>query len=283
MPVSRPLAIGALLALIGFSLLILFATETFAQEARKHAFVDTAVVVRVDTAGQRITIRDDASGAERLIAVDSSTRVQVGAEEVPLTRLEAGDRVTISARPEGATPGEVPIADLVQVVIDRTSAPGATPGVGAAPGVTVSTLRGRDGKEHGVVRIRETQAGLLVQVSLRDLPPGPHGFHAHAVGRCEPPFETAGDHLAPNSRRHGFLAAGGAHGGDLVNLIVDADGRLEQELRAPDLSMADLLDADGAAFVLHERADDYTSQPAGDAGGRIACASVGGPTASAAR
>lgn len=101
------------------------------------------------------------------------------------------------------------------------------------------------------------------------------------MGRCEPPFESAGDHLAPHGRSHGFLVQEGPHGGDLVNLEVGPDGRVQQELRAPALKTADLLDADGSAFLVHEKADDYSSPPSGASGARIACAAVGGAVVAA--
>ena len=105
----------------------------------------------------------------------------------------------------------------------------------------------------------------------------------HAVGRCEPPFESAGDHYTAAGRDHGFLAAAGPHTGDLVNLHAADDGRVEQELLASELRLADLLDDDGAAFIVHERADDYASQPSGNAGGRIACAALRREAAPATR
>lgn len=109
------------------ALLLIFSSPTraFAQEARKHSFADTATVVSVDTAAGKLTLRDDDTGNERTIATDATTRVRIGADDVPLARVQAGDRVTVSARREGAKPSEVPIADIVQIVIDPSSAPAA--------------------------------------------------------------------------------------------------------------------------------------------------------------
>jgi Cu-Zn family superoxide dismutase len=197
--------------------------------------------------------------------------------------------VALSTRREGAKPTEPPIADLVQIVVDGPPAVvGEPPAVGATPpqgpagkGEAAARLRGPAGKSHGEIHLRETAAGLLIRASLHDLPAGTHAFHLHETGLCESSFESAGEHLAPGGRSHGFLAAGGPHAGDLVNLEVGSDGRVQQELRAPDLSLAEVLDADGAAFIVHERADDYSTQPSGGAGGRIACAIVERPTVSA--
>jgi Cu-Zn family superoxide dismutase len=273
------------------ALIAVAAAPAFAQTTRKADLADTATVVRVDPAGRVITITNDVTGREERIGVDASTRVQIGAETVPLTRLAPGDRVAITARQAGGTPTDTPIADLVQVVVDEPGA-ATTPPVGAAPAAAVgagpdastmtATLVGRDGKQHGEVRVRETQAGLLVDLDLNGLPPGTHAFHVHAVGRCEPPFESAGDHLAMG-KSHGFLANGGPHPGDFPNLEVGSDGRVRQTLRAPDLRLTDVHDADGAAFVLHAGADDYTSQPSGNSGDRIACAAIAATGGAAAQ
>ena len=258
------------------ALLLLTAPGASAQEARKHSLVDTATVVRVEPGSGTLTVRD-AQGGERVVAIDGSTRVQRGSQAIPLEQLTAGDRVAISARREGAEPSERPIADVVQVVVEGGEEAGATPAVSAAPSGASEmrvAMRGAQGEDHGQLRVQDTHTGLLLRLSLTGLPPGTHGFHVHAVGRCEPPFESAGDHFAPEGRSHGFLAPGGPHAGDLVNLHAAPDGTVEQEMIAPELRLADLLDADGAAFIVHERADDFTSQPSGDAGGRISCGAI---------
>jgi Cu-Zn family superoxide dismutase len=131
-----------------------------------------------------------------------------------------------------------------------------------------------EGRDLGRIAVRDTPAGLLIDVRLDRVPSGTHGFHVHSVGRCEPPFESAGAHLATAKHAHGFLDEQGPHAGDLVNLEVPSGGRVRQTLRAPDLTMADLRDADGAAFVLHARPDDYETQPSGGSGDRIACARI---------
>lgn len=293
--------------------LLLAVPHASAQEARNLGMADTATVVSVDPTGNSITIRGE-DGRELRIGISATTRIQRGADQVQLGELEPGDRVAISARSEGVTPTEQPIADVVQIVVEPGAAPspagsapeatggfpkiGAPGGMGGAPnagatgetppvsapgaaGATAAgaevraTMRGAKGEEHGSLTLRDSRAGLLVSVSLTGLPPGVRGFHVHQVGRCEPPFTSAGEHLAPQGRSHGFLAPEGPHSGDLVNLDVGSDGRVERDLLAPELKLADLMDADGAAFIVHQDADDYTSQPSGNAGDRIACAAVG--------
>ncbi len=145
------------------------------------------------------------------------------------------------------------------------------------------------GKSIGGVTLTDTPSGLLVDLDVSGLPPGEHGFHFHAAGRCDgPKFESAGDHFAPRQRKHGVHTAGGPHGGDMPNQFVGADGRLRATVLNTALTLkagaASVLDRDGSALMLHAKADDYRSQPAGDSGDRIACAVIQrGSDASTAR
>ena len=128
----------------------------------------------------------------------------------------------------------------------------------------------------GTATLRETASGVLVKVDFSNVSPGPHALHVHTTGKCEAPmFTTAGGHFAPGGTKHGLLAAGGPHAGDLPNAYVGADGKLSLEVLVPNVTLADgprsLMDADGSALVLHATADDYLTDPAGNAGGRIAC------------
>lgn len=134
----------------------------------------------------------------------------------------------------------------------------------------------------GEALLRQTTAGAAVLVELRveGLTPGLHGFHIHETGRCEAPsFESAGGHFAPHGRGHGIFASEGLHGGDLLNLRVPESGSIHVERLATGVTLdtgpATLLDDDGSALVIHAQADDYRSQPSGDAGSRVACGVVG--------
>ena len=104
------------------------------------------------------------------------------------------------------------------------------------------------------------------------MPPGTHGAHVHTVGRCDPPaFETAGSHWNPTTMKHGTMNPQGPHQGDLPNLVVDGGGRGTIGATIPGATLASLLDADGAAVVIHASADDLRTDPSGNSGGRIAC------------
>lgn len=141
-----------------------------------------------------------------------------------------------------------------------------------------ATLRNADGKDVGQVILDETPNGVLVRAHFSDLPPGTHGFHIHAIGKCEPPFKSAGGHYNPTNAHHGFNAKGGPHAGDMPNLIVPASGKVEADFFLDGVKLDDgdkgVLDSDGAAIVVHANADDYHSDPAGNAGPRIACGVV---------
>lgn len=150
----------------------------------------------------------------------------------------------------------------------------------AAPGdKATARMTDRDGKALGTITLTETSQGVLLTGALTQLPPGPHGFHLHGVGKCEPPFTSAAGHFNPDDKKHGFLEASGHHAGDLPNLHVSSDGKANIDVLAVGLTLSgrtrNLLDQDGTAIVLHIKADDYKTDPAGDSGDRIACGVVG--------
>lgn len=134
-------------------------------------------------------------------------------------------------------------------------------------------VKDRDGNMLGAVLVQDTPSGsALVTITLNNLPEGIHAVHLHETGDCSASdFESAGGHIA-DDRDHGILVEGGPHPGDMPNLTVKANGVGEIQVFLPDLKTTEhLLDEDGAAFVMHDGVDDYKSQPAGDAGARIAC------------
>jgi len=145
-----------------------------------------------------------------------------------------------------------------------------------SPETARATLKDATGKSIGDASLRETPNGVLISVDLSSAPAGVHAFHVHETGKCEPPkFLSAGGHLGSTAKQHGFLNDAGPHAGDLPNVHVPADGRLSFEVFLPGATLSKgheaLLDADGAALVLHAAADDYRTNPAGAAGDRIAC------------
>lgn len=157
----------------------------------------------------------------------------------------------------------------------------ATSGGGTASGGTAPAARGSlmagDGAARGSATVTEDTAGLHVLVRATGLTPGIHAVHVHMTGTCTgPDFTSAGGHWNPTHRQHGKDNPAGMHMGDMPNMTVGADGAgaLEYVIPAGTLTsgMTPLLDADGAAVVVHAAPDDNKSDPAGNAGGRVACA-----------
>jgi Cu-Zn family superoxide dismutase len=138
-----------------------------------------------------------------------------------------------------------------------------------------ATLKNPEGAEVGTVTLTEVPSGVLLDVSLHDLPAGVHAFHIHQTGSCSPDFGASGGHFAGGDKQHGLKVDGGPHAGDMPNIHVPESGALEIEVLNTAITFHDgagaLFDDDGSAIVIHDHADDYQSQPTGDAGGRIAC------------
>jgi superoxide dismutase, Cu-Zn family len=151
---------------------------------------------------------------------------------------------------------------------------------GAPPSLMLTTrLLTAEGNSLGEVELLQMADGVQLIASVKGLPAGEYAMHLHAVGRCTgPDFASAGPHFNPAGKSHGRDNPMGAHAGDLPNLVVTDKGVGEMNLMLPGLRLADgtapLLDGDGAAVVLHARPDDYRSDPAGNAGARVACGDV---------
>jgi len=133
-----------------------------------------------------------------------------------------------------------------------------------------------DGKNVGEAIVTETPAGLHIAITGKGMPAGTHGIHLHTVGKCEAPaFESAGPHWNPTSKQHGVQNPQGQHSGDLPNFVVadNGTGILDADIEGARLSEGEgaLLDADGAAIVVHADPDDLKTDPSGNSGGRIAC------------
>lgn len=140
----------------------------------------------------------------------------------------------------------------------------------------VALLRTPDGADVGRATATEVGGGLRVTVDVHGMTAGRHGAHIHTVGRCDgPDFATAGGHWNPTAMKHGAMNPAGPHMGDLPNLDVAGDGHGTVGLTLPGATMAGLLDADGAAFVVHAQADDLMTDPSGNSGARVACGVFG--------
>ena len=128
----------------------------------------------------------------------------------------------------------------------------------------------------GTVVLSQTAGGVKIDVNLAQLPAGTHAFHLHAVGKCEvPDFKSAGGHFNPTGKQHGKDNPNGPHAGDMFNFEVGADGTAKFSAVNTAVTLEaganSLFHEGGTAFVIHEKADDYKTDPAGNAGNRIAC------------
>lgn len=139
-----------------------------------------------------------------------------------------------------------------------------------------AVMKSPDGKDMGTLTLQQTAKGVHISGTMSGLELGTHAFHIHAVGKCEPPFKSAGGHFNPHGTKHGKHIDGGPHAGDMDNVVVIDSNRIPIDVYndAVTLSTAvkhSLFDADGSAIVFHAGPDDYSSQPSGDAGGRVSC------------
>jgi Cu-Zn family superoxide dismutase len=138
------------------------------------------------------------------------------------------------------------------------------------------------GQTVGSIRAWQTAGGVTFRIDARGLPHGIHGVHVHSVGRCDPPdFASAGPHWNPLGKKHGINNPAGPHAGDMPNVEVAANGVLGQTVTLPNANLlapagtpGALMDADGAALVIHAQPDDYMTDPSGNSGARIACAVI---------
>lgn len=156
----------------------------------------------------------------------------------------------------------------------------STVGFAQSPEEVVATFLSPQGQEIGKAVLTQTTSGVLIDIDVSDVPAGEHGFHIHETGACNAAdgFKSAGDHFEASQHQHGYKAEKGSHAGDMPNQFVGTDGKLRAHVLNPNVTLADgpasVFDADGSALVVHANPDDYSSQPSGNAGDRIACAVI---------
>ncbi|HEV7234521.1 MAG TPA: superoxide dismutase family protein, partial [Sphingorhabdus sp.] len=141
--------------------------------------------------------------------------------------------------------------------------------------VILADLARADGSWAGVATISKRGDGVFLSLAGEAAAPGTYGMHIHGIGKCQgPAFDSAGPHWNPALKQHGRDNPTGAHGGDLPNVVAGADRKFTLEQKLDDVMLegvGGIIDADGAALVIHEKPDDYLTDPSGNSGKRVIC------------
>ena len=141
-------------------------------------------------------------------------------------------------------------------------------------------LKDAMGKPVGTATITAAKkGGVLIHLKVHDLPAGEHAAHIHSVAKCEgPAFTSAGPHFNPDMKKHGLNNPDGPHNGDMPNFTVKANGTAKATIADPRVNLGDGANSvfanGGTALMIHAKADDLKSDPAGNAGDRIACGTI---------
>lgn len=141
--------------------------------------------------------------------------------------------------------------------------------------VTVD-LKNVQGQSVGTATLSQAANGVSIKLNVHDLTAGDHAIHVHQNAKCEgPDFKSAGGHFNPDGKHHGLQNPEGPHAGDIPNFIVDAKGKSKATVVAANVTLTDgphsVFTGGGTALVIHAKADDGKTDPAGNAGDRVAC------------
>lgn len=147
---------------------------------------------------------------------------------------------------------------------------------GDETGQITATFINQKGEPIGHAFLTEGKTGVRILVKVSGIAPGKHGFHVHEKAFEGKDFSTAGAHFNPTAKEHGFYNPKGYHVGDMINLEVTKEGRAHMEffIEGVNLKKDDPLSLRGKSLIIHEKEDDYVTDPAGNSGDRIAGANI---------
>jgi Cu-Zn family superoxide dismutase len=151
------------------------------------------------------------------------------------------------------------------------------PATGSTKANAISVkVKDASGKDVGTVNIKPSGPGVSLKLDLHGLAPGEHAIHFHQNAKCEgPDFKSAGPHFNPDAKKHGLENPEGAHAGDMLNFTADDKGNARATIVNKGVNLGSdahsLYANGGTALVIHAKPDDMKTDPAGNAGDRIAC------------